>query len=73
MVPPMGSEDWSLVVTNRSTGRAHRAWGTNQSIAMAVLTARIVDTLATTRPMEPVTITAFMTLHDIAAADINVV
>lgn len=72
MVPPMGSEDWSLVATNRNTGKTRRAWGTNQATATAVLTARIVDALAATRPVEPVTITAFMTLPDIAAAGINV-
>lgn len=72
MVPPMGSEDWSIVAINRNTGMSRRAWGANQSTASAVLTARIVDALAANRPVGPVAITAFMTLPGIAAAGINV-
>ncbi|POH57653.1 saccharopine dehydrogenase [Arthrobacter glacialis] len=71
MVPPMGSEDWSIVATNRRTGQTRRAWGSNQSSATGVLAARVVDALAISRPSKPVAITSVMGLDDIVTAGIN--
>ncbi|MHA7270256.1 NAD(P)-dependent oxidoreductase [Arthrobacter sp. HLT1-20] len=72
LVPPMGSEDWSIVAVNRRTGQLRRAWGSNQSSATGVLAAKIVHALAISRPSTPVTITSVMGLDDIATAGINV-
>ncbi|MHA7304906.1 hypothetical protein ACX80E_06640 [Arthrobacter sp. TMN-49] len=71
MVPPMGSEDWSIVASNRRTAQSRRAWGTNQSSATAALTARIVDALASSRPAKPVTVTSLMSLERIVTAGIT--
>lgn len=45
VVPPFGSERWSIVAKNRRTGQTREASGINQSRATGVLTARAVQGL----------------------------
>ncbi len=72
VVPPFGSERWSIVAKNRRTGQTREASGINQSRATGVLTARAVQGLESRGATGMVSMSDLLELKDLGLSGIEI-